>query len=375
MRNSEVIIIGGGLAGLTAAIDLRFRKIPVTVFEKEPYPRHKVCGEYVSNEILPYFQKLEIPIKELNPPGITRMQFSTYKGKSLEVPLPLGGMGISRFAFDDLLYKKAVETGAEVIMSEVKSVEFSGKQDEFEVITSDNAKYVAKFVLGAFGKRSGIEAKIGRTSFQKKAPWLAIKSHYKKDDFPADLVALHNFKGGYCGISKTESNAVNVCYLATYKSFKKHKDPGIFLEKVLRKNPLLDQFFANAVPVFKKPLTIAQVSFEDKKIIEDHIVMIGDAAGLLHPLCGNGMAIAVHSGKIVSETISEHLQSPVFRRNIMEADYKNRWNRIFRKRFRAGKWLQSILLNEHLAETSQGIISKFPFLLPGIIRQTHGKPI
>ncbi|HET8854779.1 MAG TPA: FAD-dependent oxidoreductase, partial [Salinimicrobium sp.] len=205
--------------------------------------------------------------------------------------------------------------------------------------------------------------------------WLAIKSHYKAEDFPAELVALHNFKGGYCGLSRTETSAVNVCYLATYKSFKRCKDPGSFLEQVLRKNPFLDKFFADAVPVFKKPLTIAQVSFEDKKIIEDHIIMIGDAAGLLHPLCGNGMAIAIHSGKIASETISKHLDRPVFKRVAVESDYSNNWNRIFRRRFRTGKWLQNILLHEKLAEASQGIISKVPFLLPAIIRQTHGKSI
>ena len=101
VKQYDVIIIGGGLAGLTAALHLTKENYHVLVLEKHRYPHHKVCGEYVSNEIKPYLQHLGISLsKEV---AIDSLLISTVKGKSLEVKLPLGGMGISRYHLDLLL--------------------------------------------------------------------------------------------------------------------------------------------------------------------------------------------------------------------------------------------------------------------------------
>lgn len=373
MRESEVIIIGGGLAGLTAAIHLSKKGIPVVLFEKESFPHHKVCGEYVSKEILPYFEQLEIPLWEIAPMEINRLLFSTASGKSMEANLPLGGLGLSRYAFDDLLYREALKNKVEVVKATVVSMKFS--TEKFELTTSENKKFKAKVVLGAFGKRSNLDKELKRSFFQKQAPWLAVKSHYKKEGFPTDLVGLHSFKGGYCGLSKTETGAVNACYLATYKSFKAHKNPEKFKKNVLEKNPILAEFFFEATPIFEHPLTIAQVSFNKKNSVENHILMLGDAAGLLHPLSGNGMAIAIHSAKIASETVLKYISNPSFEREQMEKEYAKQWDYHFQSRIETGKRLQKILLNDNLAAISHSLISKMPFLLQHIIKRTHGKSI
>lgn len=374
MKNKNVIIIGGGLSGLTAAIHLARRQVAVTLFEKEEYPRHKVCGEYVSVEILGYLKELGLSLEEeLKPPLISRLLYSTVKGNFLEADLPQGGMGISRYAFDDLLFKTATKEGVQVICETVTKADYQA--EEFVIKTSSKKEYTADVVLGAFGKRSGMDKVMDRPFFNKPAPWLAVKSHFYLEDYPKDLVSLHNFKGGYCGLSKTESGAVNVCYLATYSSFKEQKDTRKYQAKILRENPFLNTFFKEARPLFRKPLTIAQVSFRKKKAVDEHILMLGDAAGLLHPLCGNGMAMAIHSAKIASEVVLKHFGQSNFRRTELEEDYKKKWNYYFRARLRTGKWLQEILMRESLAEISQSLLARTPFLLPEIIRRTHGKPI
>lgn len=371
MTNSRIIIVGGGLAGLTAAIHLAKKGQKICLFEKHSFPRHKVCGEYLSREIKPYFDELRIPLDDLQPENIGRLLFSTTSGRSMEVKLPLGAYGVSRYALDNLLFKTAVANGVEVIREKVLETRFL--EDRFEVITSAK-KYYAGYVLGGFGKRSLLDKNLERNFFKKPAPWMAVKSHYRLKDFPNNMVALHNFKGGYCGLSRTENENINMCYLATYDSFKKHKDPEKFNDKVLRKNPFLDSFLAKASPVFQQPLSIAQISFSKKEAVEDHVLMLGDAAGLIHPLCGNGMAIAIHSAKLASEAILDHLETGTGREE-METAYKKKWEKIFRRRFTTASWLQKILLREKLAEISQGLISTVPFVLPGIIRQTHGEPI
>lgn len=371
LKDFQVIIVGGGLAGLTAGIHLAQKGVKIALFEKESFPHHKVCGEYLSQEIIPYFEQLEIPLDDLNPKRINRLQYSTARGKHLEVTLPLGGIGVSRFTLDNLLFQCAKEAGVEIFQEKVTDIGFSNKR--FSVQSSNN-NYSAAQVLGAYGKRSVLDKNLERDFFKKPAPWMAVKSHYKAESFPDDLVALHNFKGGYCGLSKTENEEINLCFLATYKSFKQYKDPEKFIINVLRKNPFLDEFLSNAQPVFEHPLTIAQVSFSRKKAVDNHILMLGDAAGLIHPLCGNGMAMAIHSAKIASEVLLKHLKSKTGRTE-MEKEYTNLWEREFSGRLRTGKWLQKLLLKNSLSEFSQTIVSKIPFLLPQIIKQTHGRPI
>lgn len=364
------MIIGGGPAGLTAAIHLAEKGLKTTVFEKESYPHHKVCGEYLSREVLPYFRELGIVLQDLEPKVITRMNYSTVKGRKLSADLPVGGFGISRYALDELLYKLAVDKGVTVLRKKVLNVCFS--EDHFEISTAGKA-YEAGYVLGAYGKRDSLDKHLNRNFFQKSAPWMAVKSHYQIDDFPDDLVELHNFNGGYCGLSKTETGAVNVCYLATYDSFRKYRDPELFRENVLRKNPFLDRFFSEAKEIFQKPLSIAQISFDRKTAVENHILMLGDTAGLIHPLCGNGMAMAVHSARIASEVILKQIREKNISRSEMENEYEVRWRQEFTGRLRTGRYLQKVLLNNSLASISASVVSTFPFLLPAIIKQTHGK--
>ncbi len=113
MRRYDVIVVGGGLAGLTAAIDLSQKGLRVLVIEKHTYPHHKVCGEYVSNEVLPYLSGLGVSLDAEKAIAINRLKFTTVQGRFLETDLPLGGKGISRYAFDELLYRRAVQAGAD----------------------------------------------------------------------------------------------------------------------------------------------------------------------------------------------------------------------------------------------------------------------
>lgn len=368
---NEISIIGGGLAGLTAAIDLSKRGFDVTVFEKNDYPKHKVCGEFISNEVLPYLEALGLDIESLQPTKITKTQLSTQSGKTIESHLPLGGFGISRYTLDHYLYSKFIALGGEIIKDSVIKVTFS--EDIFTIKTQSNETYVSKIVLGAFGKRSNLDLNLNRQFIQQKSPWLAIKGHYS-GNFPNNLVGLHNFEGGYCGVSKAENNTINICYLTQYESFKKHKKIEEFQEKVLYKNPNLETVFKQSKPLFEIPLTISQISFEDKPKIESHMLMLGDAAGLIHPLCGNGMAMAIHSAKIASELVAEFINHKVTRATL-ESKYISIWNETFQKRMKFGKLLSRLLLNSYISKVMMNVLIAFPFLLPLIIKKTHGKPI
>ncbi|MCF6133409.1 NAD(P)/FAD-dependent oxidoreductase [Flavobacterium wongokense] len=372
MESCEVIIVGGGLAGLTAAIHLSQLGHQVTLFEKNTYPKHKVCGEYISNEVIPYLNSLKLNLGELHPTNITKLHFSTATGKNLTAVLPLGGFGVSRYALDNFLFEKAVANGCQIIQQNVENVAF--ENDYFTIVTAEDTKFQSKIVLGAFGKRSSIDQKMHRDFISQKSPWLAVKAHYK-GIFPNDVVGLHNFKGGYCGVSKVENDVINICYLADYGTFKNYKNIEEYQSAVVAKNPNLNSILSKTTLVSEKPLTISQVSFAEKHAVDNHILMIGDTAGLIHPLCGNGMAMAIHSAKIASELVSKYLKKELPSREILENQYTAEWNYNFKKRLRTGRWLAALLEKPKLSEATLRILTAFPFLLPIIINKTHGKPI
>jgi flavin-dependent dehydrogenase len=372
MEKNEVIIVGGGLAGLTAGIHLSQLGLQVTVIEKNEYPKHKVCGEYISNEVVPYLHSLKLDLEELHPTNINTLHFSTTAGKNSFAILPLGGFGVSRYALDNFLYQKAVANGCNFIQETADNIVFDN--EIFTVSTSGGKELKSKIVLGAFGKRSSIDQKMQRDFIRQKSPWLAVKGHYS-GVFPDNVVGLHNFKGGYCGVSKVENGKINICYLADYETFKNYKNIEEYQEKVVSKNPNLKTIFETMTLVSEKPLTISQISFAKKPAVDNHVLMIGDTAGLIHPLCGNGMAMAIHSAKIVSELVAKYFTNELPSRIALERQYALEWNYNFKHRLRTGRWLAYLLQKPKISEATLHLVNVFPFLLPFIINKTHGKPI
>ncbi|KAA1244669.1 NAD(P)/FAD-dependent oxidoreductase [Aquimarina sp. RZ0] len=374
-KHSHVLIIGGGLSGLTNAIHLAKANIPVILIEKDSYPKHKVCGEYISNEVLPYLEFLEIDIDVLNPVKISELTITTRKGKVIKSTLPLGGFGISRYTLDYYLWNKAQDIGVQLINDQVVDIEYDKNSDLFNIKTLIQKETItSNYVIGAYGKRTALDRNLERDFSLKKSPWLAVKGHYTSN-FDTNVVALHNFEGGYCGLSKVENNKVNACYLVHYESFKKYKNINAFQKAVLYENPYLKDFFENATSIFEKPITISQINFDKKKPVENHVFMTGDAAGVIHPLCGNGMAMAIQSAQILATLLIQSYENNLFLRAEIEKIYQKNWNTAFAKRLYVGRILQKVLLNDKIQEVTQTLASIIPSIVPKIIEQTHGKPL
>ncbi|PQB08528.1 FAD-dependent oxidoreductase [Polaribacter filamentus] len=369
---ADIIIIGGGLAGLCNAIHLSKFGKKVVLIEKNEYPKHKVCGEYISNEVLPYLEFLDINPFDFGAVKIDNFQLSTTKNNLISAKLPLGGFGISRYTLDLELSKKAIKNGVKILQDSVVNVDFS--EELFHVETKENNTFTSKIAIGAFGKRSLLDVKMDRDFIQKKSPYLGVKIHVK-GNFQQDLVALHNFKGGYCGVSKVENNAINLCYITNYSAFKKYKNIDDFQENVVFKNQFLKEIFKNTEPIFDKPLSISQISFETKNPIENHMIMCGDSAGMIHPLCGNGMSMAIQSAQIASKLILNYYKGVNSSRSELEKQYLRQWNKQFKWRLKAGHFIAMLFRKNTIANLLLQVLRRAPFIIPMIIKQTHGKPM
>jgi flavin-dependent dehydrogenase len=368
----DVIIVGGGLAGLVSAVHLSKKGLSVLLIEKQEYPKHKVCGEYISNEVLSYLKALGFDPFEYGAKNIVKLTLSTPQSRSVSTKLPFGGFSISRYRIDWELAKMAKQYGAEILHVTVIDIQF--KDNRFQVFTNQDEKYTAELVIGSFGKRSNLDVKMNRDFIKKASPFLGVKAHYK-GDFPDDAVGLHNFEGGYCGISKVETDLVNVCYIVAFKSFKQYKNIDDFQKKVLSENKYLKEVFATHELAFEKPLAISQVSFSAKQPVENHILMCGDSAGMIHPLAGNGMSMAIRAAQMASLQILKFKSGRIKSRKDLESQYSKIWNKEFSSRLKSGHVIARLFDLGLFSELLMLFLKTFPFLLPHIIKKTHGKPM
>jgi menaquinone-9 beta-reductase len=366
----DVIIIGGGLAGLTSSIELAQRGRSVLVVERKTYPFHRVCGEYVSNEVKPYLQRLGLNLNTLDVQSIHRFRFTSPSGKVLDAPLDLGGFGVSRYALDFALYQLAQSVGVQFLLGESVVNPPTSDGDAYVITTDAGKQMTANVVFGAFGKNSRMDKTLDRDFTHQKSPYVGVKYHIRTD-FPKDLIALHNFSDGYCGISAIEDDKYCLCYLTTRANVRRHGDIATMEREVLWQNPHLRRIFTESAFLYDRPEVINEFSFAPKKVIENHILMLGDAAGLITPLCGNGMAMAIHGGKIAAELTDVFLSGSISQQQL-ENQYQVAWRRQFATRLWVGRTVQKLFGDVWLSELALGFFSTFKPLLRTVVKSTHG---
>jgi len=371
----DVTITGGGLAGLALSIQLAKAGYRVALFEKETYPFHKVCGEYISLESWNFLEDLGLPLSDWNLPIIRRLLMSSPNGLALEHELPLGGFGISRYKIDAALAGIARSSGVDLFES-VKVTDIVFQQSRFQTQTSAGT-FSSAVACGTFGKRSNLDIRWQRSFIRKRSErlnnYVGVKYHVK-GDFPADLIGLHHFPNGYCGASNIEDGKCCLCYMTTAENLRISGNSIPEMEKrILRQNPYLDQLFSSMQPLFAQPVTISRISFEKRTQVEGHILLIGDAAGMIPPLSGNGMSMALHGSKIAFHCINAFLQGQLARYEL-EQEYTDQWRRQFGRRMWMGRLLQQWFVSESRTNLLLSSLKPYPKLVSFLIRQTHGQP-
>lgn len=370
----DVAIIGGGLAGLAASIQLARCGHSVILFEKEKYPFHKVCGEYISLESQDFLNQLGLPLRDMNLPVIDTLFLTAPNAKFFQTKLPLGGFGLSRYQLDSLLANIAKQSGVHVFEeTKVENIVFNGSFH----ISFHSKKIKAKTCCAAYGKRSNLDIKWKRNFLEatdkRLDNYVGIKYHIKTD-WETNVIGLHNFQNGYCGISKIEDEKYCLCYMTKAENLKNCNNNIAQLEEtVLYRNSHLKKIFLNSEKCYSSPITISQINFNKKTQVENHVLMLGDSAGMITPLCGNGMSIALHSSKIAAALIHDFLQKKISRPQLEEL-YIKQWTHQFSKRLYTGRMLQRFFGGVRRSNLFVETFIFLPFLANPVIKMTHGKP-
>ena len=143
-------------------------------------------------------------------------------------------------------------------------------------------------------------------------------------------------------------------------------------EAVLFRNPFIQQIFERSQFIFDKPEVINEISFATKGPIENHVLMAGDAAGMITPLCGNGMAMAIHSATIAAAWITRFMKGQIPRAS-MESGYEREWKELFERRLWIGRKVQGLFGSELASNLAVNIAKHSKSLTNWLVKSTHGE--
>jgi flavin-dependent dehydrogenase len=291
----DYVIIGGGIAGLSAAIRLTELGEKPWIIEAGNYPSHKVCGEFFSPAGLQALHAWGIYPKE-----VSFAQFHT-PSTSLKFTFPSPAGSLSHFECDTLLVQKARNEGATIKTQTVVDL-LDPHTRELHLSSGKTIK--AKHLILATGRLPNTISSSLKSQEKIQKPKLfykGIKAHF--EGFPNhNSLEMFSFKDAYIGISPIEKNQFNVACLATIEKMEKCKSPDGLIKQLQSENTHFDAFFSTGRKLFQEWMCTSIPQFGIKQIPDwENTYFIGDAAGTIPPATGCGLTIAISSGVLAAE--------------------------------------------------------------------------
>lgn len=289
--NYDLIIVGAGPAGSACAITAARGGAKVLLLEKDRFPRHKVCGEFVSPESLRLLEHLLNGNRFREKPQIQGTRIFSGR-RVIGMPISPAAQSIPRFELDAALAESARCSGAKV--QEEVCVREVRENQVFTVITSEKM-FTARAVVNATGRWSQLTQKPATPE-----KWIGLKAHFREADAP-DTVDLYFFDGGYCGVQPVGNDTVNACALVRSSAARS-------LEEVFARHPALAQRSQSWEQLFPT-VTTSGLYFRQPQTEHHGMLLAGDAAGFIDPFAGDGISLALHSGTLAAESLLPFLQS------------------------------------------------------------------
>ncbi|HZW03913.1 MAG TPA: FAD-dependent monooxygenase, partial [Anaerolineaceae bacterium] len=310
---------------------------------------------------------------------LQRARISAPNGAVWESRLPAPAISLSRGALDRKLAQAAGRAGTH-IREGTRVVSVSGDLESgfrLRLQTQRGTEIIsARAVIGAYGRRSRLDRELRRAFMRKSQPFMAFKAHFTGPSLE-DRIELHAFPGGYCGLSDIESGMQNVCMLVHQSAFEaanQGREPSIdhLVSWIGRQNDALGDWLRQARRVQDRWLAIAQIPFDAKAPLVNDVLMAGDSAGVIVPLAGDGIAMALESGALAGKMLAEVLQGDNSAHSIRKG-YPAVWRRRYGGRLRFGRLLQPLLLSPAAANRMIPLIGAIPALGQFFLRSTRGK--
>ena len=290
----DLIVIGGGPAGASAAIAAARLGFKTALLEAGRFPRHKVCGEFVSGEALSLLDEL-LGRNQFLPTSPRLSVARVYiDGRVLEFPISPAAASVSRYNLDLALWQAAASCGV-VVRERAKVLTVRRMEQVFEVELQAEELH-ARAVVNASGRWSNLTC-------QGPLPtprWIGLKAHYHETT-PAQSCDLYFFEGGYCGVQPLSGGIVNAAAMV-------RAEIASNLQTVFSMNRELKARSRNWQPAIE-PVGTAPLIFRSAKTQDRGMILAGDAAAFIDPFAGDGISMALHSGRLAVQALTPYLRS------------------------------------------------------------------
>lgn len=313
MNKFDVAIIGAGPAGSSAAIALARRGYAVALLDKESFPREKLCGDFINPINCPLLEELGVKRELLSHDheAVIAFRITSFDGAEAEVALPVYGLGLRRFFFDQILLDNAMREGAAGLQGcGVKRLQRHAERWRVEFSRGENLEQLeAKLLVGADGRNSWVARHLGMTRGamgEGRAVGFQLRLSYPPG--LAGRVEIHLFPGGYAGLLGLGDGTINLCLAADKRCVRGGAGLDSLLESQLPRNPYLKAIIERCEPVGVARSTYP-VYFAPHRSVGDGVLLIGDAARVNEPVTGEGIYFAIKSGALAARAIDESLRS------------------------------------------------------------------
>ena len=343
MEHVDVAIIGAGPAGSTLAALLAKRGVRVALFDRDAFPRDKLCGEFLSYDALPVLAPLGVldAIDAAGAPRIERCRVIGSK-RTYEFALPHTARGVSRMFFDDLLLRTAASNGAQ---------RFDGQT----VTSLDEIR--ATVIVGAWGRWGRFDQQLQRGFVRDRSHRnFGFKRHYLAASPRRDSIDLYSFSRGYLGVNAVEGGITNICGLVHASRLSGHKGRwDSFIETIRAEERQLEALYATHEPAQDGYLSSEPVIFRARSAVEGGVFMIGDASGVIDPLTGNGMAMAIQSALLAAPMLLRLVETPALRTRL-ENEYRRAHHAFFAPRIAWSRVVAKLLSRPRLLDAAMAAV-------------------
>jgi flavin-dependent dehydrogenase len=314
---ADVAIVGAGPGGSTLAALLALRGHSVALIDRDAFPRDKLCGEFLSYDALPIVEALNVDLD--GAPEITSCRV-VGRNRTFAFDFPHTARGVSRMFLDAALHRCAIESGAQAITATATAV-------SRDSVNFDGGSVRARVVAGAWGRWGRFDQQLGRAFVRDRSHRnFGFKRHYRGTGAKG-VIEFYSFAHGYLGVNDVEDGITNICGLVHASRLQGHKGRwDSFVDTIRAEERPLESMYAQYAPAQDGFLSSEPVIFRARSAVEEGIFMIGDASGVIDPLTGNGMAMAMQSAVVAASFISNALAGD---RDRNENGYRNRHAEFF----------------------------------------------
>jgi flavin-dependent dehydrogenase len=352
MNDFDIIVVGGGPGGATAAALCTQRGLRVALFEHTRFPRQKVCGDVINPNCWPVLEKLGAAerIRALPHHEIDAALFAAPAGGRVNIPLPRGAIAIRRSLFDHALLEHARSCGVEVFEDQAVHEITTEKQ----VITSLGRYRARTGVIGADGRHSVTARSAGLVRMLPEGNGhIAFQAHFRASPALDDRVQLHLFHGGYCGVVRVDAERANLCIVTDRRGARFHNDCEALFAHTVQQSPHFRNLGIDPEPL--EPLHSTHPLRRPMNIpARNGIFLVGDALRVMEPFTGQGIFFALRTAEIVADSVG----SP----SHPERNYTANVTTLYRQRGRTNEYLCQVMYRERAARAVIPLVQRLPGL-------------